>query len=270
MKASPERLSARARYWGRIAGLLLRHPIEALDRVRGRIERWRETRSTMKIRPEKDWQRVLHQRLEVPWPCSETAAFRELWEIMENELGRVGLGHDADPALAEGLWCIARHLGTKLVVETGVARGVTSRILLEAMSPDGGLWSIDLPPLIPRWVDQVGVAVPQRLRNRWHYKRGSSRRWLRRLLAEAGSIDLFVHDSLHTSPTIAFELDTAWEHLRPGGIVLADDVEQTRAFEEFAARPGCAWSLLAPHVYKSNCFGIAMKERPRAGRASVS
>jgi predicted O-methyltransferase YrrM len=254
-----ERLTARGKYWARIAGLVLRHPIEALDRLRGRIERWREPPSIRTIRPEESWQRLLHQRLGRSWPCSEIATFWELWGAMGRELGSLGFGHDLDSAPAAGLWCIARHLGTKSIVETGVARGVTSRVLLEAMGPDGMLWSVDLPPLLPGWVDQVGVAVPDRLRSRWRYIRGSSRRCLPRVLANAGTIDLFVHDSLHTSATMAFELGVAWGYLRPGGVVVADDIDMNSVFAEFAARSDSAWSLVARDLSKAHCFGVVWK-----------
>ncbi len=60
------------------------------------------------------------------------------------------------------------HLRPKKVVETGVAHGVTSRFILEALkrSGDGYLWSIDLLPLERVWRKQVGAAVGDRCSNR--------------------------------------------------------------------------------------------------------
>ena len=54
-----------------------------------------------------------------------------------------------------------RHLKPRKVVETGVAHGVTSRFILEALKRNGQghLWSIDLPPLERSWRQEVGVAV---------------------------------------------------------------------------------------------------------------
>jgi predicted O-methyltransferase YrrM len=251
--------AARVAYWGRIAVLLARHPLEAIDRIRGRIELRREGQAATPPRANPDWQRVLHGSLGQAWPCGETYMFRELWKGIEQELHEAGIGHDADPAVAAALWCIARHTSTTRVVETGVARGVTSRVLLEALGPEGKLWSVDLPPLLPDWFDQVGLAVHERLRSRWRYVRGSSRRWLPRVLTGVESLDLFVHDSLHTRPTMTFELDLAWDHLRPGGFILADDVDRNEAFAEFCSRSDCEWSLVAPHQRKSHFFGLARK-----------
>jgi len=69
--------------------------------------------------------------------------------------------------LVRAIWCLTRHLRPKTVVETGVAHGVTSRCILEALtrSGDGRLWSIDLPPLERDWRKQVGMAVGDRFWN---------------------------------------------------------------------------------------------------------
>jgi hypothetical protein len=81
----------------------------------------------------------------------------------------------------------------KKVVETGVARGVTTRFILEGLerNGEGRLWRIDLPPLrqgdLP---EENGAAVPERCRARWAYIQGSSRRRLPGLLAELDKIDL--------------------------------------------------------------------------------
>jgi hypothetical protein len=73
------------------------------------------------------------------------------------------------------------------------------------------------------------------LRTRWTYVRGSSRRRLPGLLAELGEIDVFVHDSAHTHTNMAFEFETAWAVLRPGGVLVSHDVALNSAFAEFAA-----------------------------------
>jgi hypothetical protein len=61
---------------------------------------------------------------------------------------------------------LVRHLRPVSVVETGVAHGMTSRFILEALETVGAgkLWSIDLPPLSPMTRQEVGVAVRQNRR----------------------------------------------------------------------------------------------------------
>ena len=56
--------------------------------------------------------------------------------------------NDGDPGLTRAIWCLIHHLAASQVVETGVAHGVTTRLVLEALQRNGGgrLWSIDVPP----------------------------------------------------------------------------------------------------------------------------
>jgi hypothetical protein len=80
--------------------------------------------------------------------------------------------------ITRAIWCLIHHLAATRVVETGVAHGVTSRFVLEALQRSGGgrLWSIDMPPLLqPELHQEIGVAVPDALRTDWTLIRGSSR-----------------------------------------------------------------------------------------------
>jgi predicted O-methyltransferase YrrM len=146
-----------------------------------------------------------------------------------------------------------------MVVETGVARGITSRFILEALARNrrGHLWSIDLPPpLDPSLHHQVGIAVPEQLRGNWTYVRGSSRRRLRSLLAQLGEIDMFVHDSRHTERNVLFELGHAWDALKPEGVVVVDDIDLNRGFHAFSAA----------HDDQACIAGLAEPLRPDPGR----
>ncbi len=75
--------------------------------------------------------------------------------------------NDADPELSRALWCLVRHLRPTKTVETGVAHGISSRVILEALerSGHGRLWSIDPPPEA-RLAGEVGVAVDGIVRQR--------------------------------------------------------------------------------------------------------
>ena len=192
-----------------------------------------------------DWSARLHEGLGWPWPCPETERFEALWhEVTEPfasrgiELGRgafAGWG-DGEPGVVRAVWCVARHLRPTVVVETGVARGITSRFILEAMreNGEGRLWSIDRPPL--RRTDlhvQIGAAVPDSLRPGWTYVKGSSRRRLPALLRQLGAVDLFVHDSRHSERNLRFELEAARSTVRDRGVLIADDVDLNCALHRF-------------------------------------
>jgi hypothetical protein len=257
----------------RAAKLGVGNPGEGLDRIRARLEVWNEhagpdgAPQTVPHLVHEDWLGRLHQLLGVSVPCSEATAFDALWERLAHSDSmagaRSGTGHDADVALARAVWCCVRHLEPARVVETGVARGVTSFFVLEGLerSGRGSLWSIDLPPLREPWTSQVAVAVPDDLRARWTYLRGSSRRTLRPVLQRLASIDMFIHDSLHTRRNMNFELQAAWRVLRPGGIVIADDVEGNDSFSRLLARSPEGSGFVARHEDKRGLFGVALKPR---------
>ena len=69
--------------------------------------------------------------------------------------------------------------------------------------------------------------------DRWQLIKGSSRRNLTPLTRELGTLDLFIHDSLHSGRNVSFELEEAWRVLRPGGAIVVDDVDANSAFHEF-------------------------------------
>ena len=265
--------TTKLRYAARAASVLARRPGEGFDRIRNRGENLlqyglknRGSAPASRYTPEPPWNERLHEMLGVEWPCATAAKFPDAWSELEESLARsqlrVGLGHDADRHLASAVWCLVDHLEAATVVETGVARGITSYFALRGLerSEAGKLWSIDLPPVLPVWHREVGAAVPDSLRSRWTYLRGSSRRLLPRVFRSVDGIDLFIHDSLHTEWTVRFELELAWKHLKPGGAVVVDDVESNLGFLSFVDRvPGA--SRLVAKESSGGMFGIALKPR---------
>lgn len=143
---------------------------------------------------------------------------------------------DADPSLGELAYLLTRALQPDTVVETGVASGVTSAYILAALQDNarGELISIDLPPLPLLRAGGVGRAVDAGLRKRWTYHLGASVRLLPAVLARHTPLDMFVHDSDHSYSNMRWELETAWKSLRPGGLLVADDVQSHHAFQDVA------------------------------------
>lgn len=225
-----------ARFVLRLGALAVRRPGEAIDHVLTQVALTRSAGARTPVETVPDWRRTLHTRISARWPCEAAGDFEQLWATLASDQPSVSaatIDHDADPTLAEMVWCLARHLQPRVVVETGVSRGTTSRVILEAFerTGEGHLWSVDLPPLEEPWRRLVATAVPETMRDRWTYVRGSSRRRLPALCRGVGAIDLFIHDSLHTPDNLHFELATVWPYLRPGGGVVIDDAEECGAVE---------------------------------------
>jgi predicted O-methyltransferase YrrM len=174
----------------------------------------------------------------------------------------------ADSVLARCCYIACRLIEPEVIVETGVAYGVSSAFILRAlkMNGRGTLHSVDLPPLRREADRSWGVAVPEELRGRWRLHRGSSARVLPRLLQEVGTVDLFVHDSLHTYRNMRREFDIVWPRLRNGGLLLADDIERNQAFGELQRELPALWRVVedrevSPLQGKAApvMFGIAIK-----------
>lgn len=215
----------------------------------------------------------LHQMLGVPWPCPELEDFQRVWADIGSTLSAKGLSFgrwtygeysDADAAFGAAAWCAVRHLRPTKVLETGVARGVTSRVLLEAMARNGTghLWSVDLPhPFRPELHEETAAAVPMDCRDRWTYVRGSSRRRLPSLVSDLESVDLFVHDSLHTGRNMQFELRTVWPAMHGGGLALVDDVDN-QSFRDFVLEEGGPPSVVMRSADGPHMFGALRKDGP--------
>jgi predicted O-methyltransferase YrrM len=110
--------------------------------------------------------------------------------------------------------------------------------------------------------------VSEEFYDRWQLIKGSSRRNLAPLTRELGTLDLFIHDSLHSRRNVSFELEEAWRVLRPGGAIVVDDVDANSAFHEFVARnPGhfsvvCEAEPVRPDMRRFNekgLFGIILR-----------
>lgn len=177
------------------------------------------------------------------WTPHEPGQGIELWDARETLLRIVGV--------------VVRVVEPESMVETGVARGRTTATALAAMARNerGHLHSVDLPPLaVDR--DFIGQAVPEDLRGRWTLHVGPSRFVLPDVVAEAAPIDVFLHDSDHTYGSMLEEYRTAWPKIRPGGLLLSDDVAN-RSLTDFATEVGVTPQLIPRH--ENSAFGVLAK-----------
>jgi len=168
--------------------------------------------------------------------------------------------HNADPALARFCYAACRALEPAVVVETGVAHGVTSAFVLEALNLNGKgtLHSVDLPPLGRDTDRLVGGLIPHELKKRWRLHRGVSGRLLPALMEELGRVDLFVHDSLHTYRNIRRELDIVTPSLARPSVVIADDAGGNAAFARWNASVDAAFSGVFREEGKYAVFGVVL------------
>jgi hypothetical protein len=223
------------------------------------------------LHPDDAWNEHLHGLLGAAWPCPQAQRLDEIMADITALLAARGLDSgrgtyayysDAEGALCRAAWCTALHTRPEAVIETGVAHGVTTRVVLEALGQNelGHLWSIDLPfPFDHRLHAETGVAVPEACRPRWSYLEGSSKQRLPSLVAQVGHLEMFIHDSLHTGKNTLFEMEQAATVMRVGGVMLVDDIHTHEGFVTFADRhPGYRTIVCRPGD-DIGLFGIAVK-----------
>jgi predicted O-methyltransferase YrrM len=159
------------------------------------------------------------------------------------------LASDTSSCLA--LYTLCRVLKPTVVVETGVASGVSSSYILRALDNNdhGKLFSIDVPwyTVTHNWKadftdedikihpieKQSGWIIPKSLKGRWELLMGRTSDRLSDLLNKVGSVDVFFHDSEHSYENMSWEFRTLWPSLRKGGILIAHNIDVNDAFPDF-------------------------------------
>lgn len=164
--------------------------------------------------------------LEALFPA-EFAAARERVARVPAKLG--GAGN------LDLLYTLCEALAATRIIETGVAYGWSSLAILLALRnrPEGKLYSVDLPNLKHRNDRWVGAAVGADLRPRWRLYRMADREGLPRALRAAGQIDLAHYDSDKSAAGRRFAYPLLWQALRPGGLLVSDDIGDNLAFRDF-------------------------------------
>jgi predicted O-methyltransferase YrrM len=173
------------------------------------------------------------------------------------QINAVAAGFNADLDLARLCYVACRLLQPRVVIETGVANGVTSSFILQALEKNGKgeLHSIDLQPLSVYDGSEVGSFVPENLRQRWHLQFGSSKRLLPKLARQLEHIDIFIHDSLHSYHNVRRELKSVTPYLAGSYAVLVDNIVGNSAFTEWTSRTSPRYSAIVKE--KNSLFGFA-------------
>lgn len=214
--------------------------------------------------------RIVHARRATVW-CRQHAVERQPDRRLEAqhpeavaqaaarvEAARPRLGGAGNVDL---LYDLCEELQAVKVIETGVAHGWSSLAVLLSIAPRGGhLWSTDLPyPYLPDAAAAVGVAVPEDLRAHWTLLSGTDRQHLESAVAEAGTIDLAHYDSDKSYAGALWAYRVLYGALRPGGVLIADDIGDHLAFRDFADEVGVTAEVIA---HDGKYQGIVRRSRP--------
>lgn len=162
--------------------------------------------------------------------------YPELWSIDENA--------------ALVLYSLVRRYKPELVIETGVANGLSTRLILCAMDRNGRgeLHSVEIDRDVGTLIRGVDTA-------RWHLHVGKPKKTLLKVIEGLGKIDLFLHDSDHSYENMLFELNAVYGKLGRNGVIVSDDVNWHGAFTDFASSV-----KKRPHIIagRGTCIGVLL------------
>jgi hypothetical protein len=139
------------------------------------------------------------------------------------------------PHLVDIFYGLIRALRPTRIIETGVAFGMSSSLMLAALRHNGHghLLSIDLPNRGQFRMDDsdTGILVPIAYRDRWELVMADCVYELPARM-KGNKIDIFAHDSMHTYCHMAYEYCLAAMHLPNNGIIISDDILWNSAFTD--------------------------------------
>jgi predicted O-methyltransferase YrrM len=196
-----------------------------------------------------------------PWAPRDPSAvldeFNELWhELMPlcESLGPASypdyFAVSRESALL--LYSVVRSRRPGVVLESGVANGVSTWLILKALDTNGQgrLISTDVS-------DDVGSLLAGLRCTNWDLnilRPETIKADFLRVLKKAGEVDLFLHDSDHRYCWQKWELASVRPFLAAGALILADDIDDSFAFFDFVREAHLpAWIL----VDRTKVFGVA-------------
>ena len=129
------------------------------------------------------------------------------------------------------IYSLVRLLEPRVVVETGIANGLSTFIVLRAIGRNGVglLVSTDVH-------EKAGGLVEHIEPNSWRreiLRATDVRQDMELLLASLPAVDMFLHDSDHRYDWQLWEYRAARRHLQSGAILASDDVDASFAFIDF-------------------------------------
>ena len=174
--------------------------------------------------------------------------FSETVEAHSRDL--FGDSYNCESGLASLLYSYILAKKPKIIVETGVANGITTNVIMRALEQTGGqLHSFDIDPRC------ASVYTGQ---GKWNFHLLASpyQRDLRSQVSQISEIDLWIHDSNHGFTWQEFEYNLAFLRLTKSGVLVSDDIDATPAFGLLTSKQ---FSYSAGIFDKRKFIGIAFK-----------
>jgi predicted O-methyltransferase YrrM len=160
------------------------------------------------------------------------SAARSLFkETLINQSSITSKRWNAEENLFVLLYSLVRSNKSKFVVETGVANGITTNAIMNALqqaSKDGELHSFDVLPEARNAYSGPG---------NWNFHllpAKNTARKIKGIVSKFSKVDIWVHDSDHGYRWQKFEYLLALASLSDNGILISDDIDASSAWGELA------------------------------------
>jgi len=135
-----------------------------------------------------------------------------------------GSNFDCEEGLACFLYAYILKSRPLIVIETGVANGITTNVIMKALENTGGsLHSFDVESKSHNVYQGLGSWT-------FHLLSGNLRGEFRKAVAQIGRVDLWIHDSNHGYSWQSYEYGLAQESLSTTGLLVSDDIDASTAW----------------------------------------
>lgn len=184
-----------------------------------------------------------------------TAEYEVVRQRLHDAYGRHGITYPSDRRVGGGsaffVYALIRGFAPRTVLETGIANGHSTFVILSALEQNGvgRLVSVDVDA-------STGSLLADLDKSRWDQRvldESHRRRSFQHLVSTLEEIDLFLHDSDHTYRWQRVEYETVHPRMAASSLMLSDDVDASRAFLEFCQSIGRQPTLL---VETRKVFGV--------------
>ena len=129
------------------------------------------------------------------------------------------------------LYSLIKANNSKLIIETGVANGITTNAIMKALEESGAngeLNSFDVLPETSKAYSGVGNW-------KFHLLKGKNvHKQIKSVVSSLPKVDVWVHDSNHGYRWQKFEYLLALSVLGKNGILISDDIDSSSAWGELA------------------------------------
>ena len=127
------------------------------------------------------------------------------------------------------IYDIIRRKKPNVVLETGVANGFSTRMILAALNKNkkGILYSVEISKDVGKFVNGIN-------KKRWKLIVGKPDTIFSNALRKIRKVDIFLHDSDHSYNQMKKEFNQVKNKMTKGGIIMSDDIDVNNAFMEFA------------------------------------